>query len=225
LTVSGSAFHHHLHHHFAMPITLPKSRAELDKASNALARIRSATSVADVESAWVDFLHSLERSWNKLHAQLKSHRRFHSWRGRYESLRKDDELLSYVTNARGAHEHTLAETTMIPYSQSSLHDHSVRAGGEGLPELGIIHQAFELTMQADGANVSEDLKVSDTQEHKARLPASEARLPSITNRGRRYGAPTSHLGASVDPTNVAAIAGLALDWYFAAIAAAEAHFD
>jgi len=91
--------------------TLQYARAELGKARASIEEMHGAKSLSEFEGSWKDFLHKLERVWNKAVNVCGKNPRFNGWKGKYEKLRREDELLAYFTNARDAEEHTVAEIT------------------------------------------------------------------------------------------------------------------
>lgn len=59
------------------------------------------------ERGWQDFVQSIERAWNKIEARCGKEQKWPKLRSKYVRLRKTDELLRYVTQARNATEHTI----------------------------------------------------------------------------------------------------------------------
>jgi hypothetical protein len=93
---------------------LSVARKELRQASEALTALRVAQNFKKLDECWVRFLHNIERTWNKMRAEMKNNTKWTGWpeRGHIERLRKEDPLLSYLRNARGAEEHGLADITV-----------------------------------------------------------------------------------------------------------------
>ena len=67
--------------------------------------MRDATDFEHYEKSWLDYLHYLDRGWNKLEKLLAgiSHQKLSHAR----QTRKSDALLSYLMHARNVDEHTI----------------------------------------------------------------------------------------------------------------------
>lgn len=167
----------------------------------------AAASLDEYEEHWKEFLRRVERCWNKAHAHYGKSPKWNGWQGRIDRLRRTDPLLSYLVNARGAEEHTVNEiTTRHP-------------GGIGInPAEG--NSLYIERMEVNNGVIS----VRSPQKIKVDfIPARMGLLP-VTNRGRTYGTPTLHLGNTIDPQNVQAVAGMALAFYEQVLREAEAFF-
>jgi len=89
---------------------LNNSYNELKKAKRYLDRMVKCDSFEEFEENWTNFLSSLEKVWNKSEreCQLFS-KKFQPWQGRFKSIRKSDQVLSYLKNARDADTHSIQE--------------------------------------------------------------------------------------------------------------------
>jgi hypothetical protein len=90
---------------------LPSLREMLNRCNEAVDTMTSAPSLETFELAWIEYLHRLERFWNRSLAHFSKSPKWAGWSGRYQTERRKDELLAYLTNARGADEHTVAPIT------------------------------------------------------------------------------------------------------------------
>jgi len=90
---------------------IDKPWKQLRKAESYIEKMATASSLGEYEEYWKEFLHNLERSWNKLTSHLKRSPKYQGWveRGKTEKLIRQDQLLSYLVNARGAEEHSVAD--------------------------------------------------------------------------------------------------------------------
>lgn len=174
-----------------------KPREALEKARAAAQALGTATSLAQVEERWKDYLFCLERVWNKAEAHFSRSPKWQGWQGTYVKQRRLDPLLVYLTKARDTEEHSIEPITEITH------------GGVGIkpadPERGAYFHKIELTnsvltVQADDPIVIDYI-----------LPS--LRLLPVTIRGRTYPVPKQHLGAAVDPSNIAAVASSGLKYY------------
>lgn len=180
---------------------------ELARARVAAQKMATAVSLDEYEENWKEFLRRIERCWNKAHAHYGKSPKWNGWNGPIDKLRRTDQLLSYLVNARGAEEHTVNEiTTRHP-------------GGIGInPAEGdsLYIERLEMSGGTLSINSPQKLNIAFTQARMGLVP--------VTNRGRTYATPTSHLGQSVDPHDVRTVANMALDFYEQALRDAEAFF-
>jgi hypothetical protein len=172
--------------------TLSIPRDELRQAREALASLRVAQDFNTLDQCWITVLKHLERCWNKTIASMNYNTKWQGWpeRGRIEGLRKTDQLLAYLRNARGAEEHGIAPITLK------------QPGGVGInpaPGSNSVH------LERISFN-KERLSIYSKHPYQVTLiPAQFALLP-VKNRGVIYPVPQMHLGqslASVDPVTVA----------------------
>ncbi len=61
----------------------------------------------EYERAWRDFLHCIERAWNKTCAEARGRKNWQRIESECEKLRKTDPLLRYLIHARNVSEHTI----------------------------------------------------------------------------------------------------------------------
>jgi hypothetical protein len=180
---------------------------ELAKARAAVDGMRAAKTLDEFEEAWKEYLGRLERVWNKGLSHFGKSPKWNGWKGQFESLRRTDPLLSYLVNARGADEHTVNEIV------------GREPGGIGInPAEG--NSLYIEHMEINNGNIF----IKSPQKIKVDfLPARTTLLP-VTNRGRVYPVPTTHLGNTVDPTNVIAVADAAAQFYEQFLVKAEEFF-
>jgi hypothetical protein len=181
---------------------------ELDDARIAFKAMESSKSLDDFEKHWKEYLHSLERIWSKSVAHFGLCSSWNGWKGRYESLRKKDPLLNYLTNARGAEEHTVAEITAR--EESSL---SFKAGPTGSAVI------KRITIMKDGT-----LSVFGDGSLVIAFSPGRIKLLPIVNRGRNYPIPSKHLGQSVLSDNVLEVAQAGINFYESFLADADEFF-
>jgi hypothetical protein len=188
---------------------IDKPRAQLSKAKSYIEQMENSNSLQNYEDNWKEFLHNLERSWNKLTSHLKRSPKYQGWtdRGKAEKLRRQDPLLSYLVNARGAEEHSVADIT------------SNEAGGIGInPAVGNSLHIKKMVMNNGQLTIDSDqaLKIEF-------IPGKMILLP-VENRGRIYQLPIEHLGQKIDYKNPVEIAKLGYDFYLNYFNKAEKHF-
>lgn len=180
---------------------------ELAKARAAIEAMRNAKTLDDFEESWKEFLGRIERVWNKAFSHFSKSPKWNGWKGKFEGLRKSDPLLTYLINARGADEHTVNEIV------------GKEPGGIGInaaegDSLYIEH------MEINNGNIF----IKSPQKIKVDFLPTRTTLLPVTNRGRTYPVPTTHLGNHVDPRNVIAIADAGAQFYKNFLAQAEEFF-
>ena len=82
---------------------------ELVKCEAILESMSYSNSASDFDDKWQQLLGYIERIWNKCNNHFMKSPKWSGWKGRFEIDRKNDPLLSYLKNARGAHEHAAQE--------------------------------------------------------------------------------------------------------------------
>lgn len=182
-------------------------RTELSKANTYVEGMRGAKSLDEFEDNWKNYLHRLERVWNKTLNHYSKSPKWNGWKGKYEQLRKSDLLLSYLINARGADEHTVNEIT------------SREPGGIG------INPAEGTKLVIDEMKINKG-SISIKSPHGIRIdfiPAKTVLVP-VTNRGRTYPVPTLHLGKPINPNKVVEIAEIGIRFYQTFLEDVESNF-
>lgn len=92
-------------------IPLIEPLKELKAASNAYQRMTDTGvgSFHQYDRHWRDFLHSLDRFWNKLVAACEGQQHWPRFKSKFGHLRKKDELLLYLVQARNVSEHSISQ--------------------------------------------------------------------------------------------------------------------
>ena len=168
--------------------------------------MREAASVEDLEAAWMSFLSELNKVWTKVDLVCRARPRFHAWQYPWREERQRDELLSYLQHARNAQTHTLVDPL-------ARRPGLMRIGGDGPVAI------RSLEILTDGRVVFDG-------EGTLRLEFEPGRIEvlPVVDRGRTYGPPSAHLGASFSTRNPIAVASAGLAYYSRLVEAAEAEF-
>jgi hypothetical protein len=180
---------------------------ELQRASDAIEAMRVASSLTDFEEQWKQFLHRVERVWNKMLGHFGRSPKWHGWASKHEHLRKADPLLSYLVNARRAEEHTVSD--IVSRSPSGIGINPAEGSSLYIKKI----------EQRDGK-----LVIESPQALKIEFIPGKVGLLPVTNRGRVYPIPSSHLGRPIDPAAVVELAQIAHGYYHAALHSAESFF-
>ena len=182
-------------------------KLELARARDAVHKMVAATSLDEYEENWKEVLRRLERCWNKAHAHFGKSPKWNGWQGRIDKLRRTDPLLSYLVNARGAEEHSVNDI-------SARHPGVIGINPAEGNSLYIEH--MEINQGVVSIRSPQKLKIDFIPDRIGLLP--------VTNRGRTYDIPRTHLGKGVDPADVRAIAEMGIAFYEEVLRDAEAFF-
>ena len=188
---------------------IDKPWKQLKKAESYIEKMSNAATLDDYEESWKDFLHNLERAWNKLVSHLKRSPKYQGWieRGKTEKKRRQDQLLSYLVNARGAEEHAVSDIT------------SQEAGGVGInPAVG--NSLFINMLEIKNGQMLIDSEQSIKIEF---IPGKVILLP-IENRGKRYDVPATHLGEELENSSPVDLAKKGIEFYHAYFEKVEKQF-
>lgn len=176
---------------------LKAARKELRLAQDALAKLRIAPDLDKLDESWVEFILCLERSWNKVRAEMSKHSKWQGWndRGHIEQMRTSDPLIAYLRFARGAAEHGVADITVK------------QRGSWGIRPLGSQSLHIEKLVIGPAGKITE-LKANSPMEIV--MSPAQLKLAPVKFRGVTYSVPTQHAGQPLasDPVTVAS-AGLA----------------
>jgi hypothetical protein len=182
---------------------------QLRKAESYIEKMTTASSLGEYEEYWKEFLHNLERSWNKLTSHLKRSPKYQGWveRGKTEKLRRQDQLLSYLVNARGAEEHSVADIS------------KQQPGGIG------INPAFGNSLHINKLEINNgQIHIDSDQPIRIDFIPGKVELLSVENRGRTYDIPSQHIGNDIKTNDPVEIAKLGVAFYKAYFEKAESHF-
>lgn len=186
----------------------PQIQAELNKCAGLLEEMAQTNSTQEFEERWQRFLGHLERIWNKCQNHFGKSPKWNGWKGRFEKQRRTDPLLSYLSNARGAHEHTVSDIT----------EHTPEAIGIGAGLSGSVHiKHLQIGPNGVLGEWTGDLAVTF-------IPGKVNPVP-VTNRGRVYPVPESHLGQKLPDNSALTLGRYGLAYYQKFVADAETFFD
>jgi len=188
---------------------IEKPWAQLEKAESFIKAMTSSQTLDEYEENWKEYFHSIERAWNKLTSHLKRSPKYQGWteRGRTEKLRRNDPLLSYLINARGAEEHSVADIT------------KQESGGIG------VNPAFGNTLHINKLEINNgQMHIDSVQPIKIEFIPGKVTLLPVDNRGRNYPVPSSHLDKPVASSDPVTIAKLGVSFYRDYFRMAEGNF-
>ncbi len=185
----------------------PQIQAELNKCAALLEEMAHTATAPEFEEKWQRFLGYLERIWNKCQDHFGRSPKWNGWKGRFEKQRRTDPLLSYLSNARGAHEHTVADIT----------ERTPGSIGIGAGPSGSVH-IKHLHIGPDG------VQGDWTGELAVTFTPGKVNPVSVTNRGRVYAVPEAHLSEKLPDNSALTLGRYGLAYYQKFVADAEAFF-
>ncbi len=205
-----------------MTLVLRKSREELAKAEKAYLELIAAQSVEQAEQAWLKLIHALEHVWYKTLNNMTTCSRFQGWSGKYVKLRRSDELLAYLKNARDADTHTISEPVGVDFENTGIASlEIIGADGSTLRYVDVPHIKKFLQKQGLHDNTVVHVDASNKSTTAARL----MRLNIIHNRSRSYRPPTTHLSNLLVSNDPVSVAKLALEFYTNFVNEVEVQFQ
>jgi len=182
--------------------------AELKMCANLLEEMAHTGSDQDFAERWQRFLGHLERIWNKCQNHFGKSPKWNGWKGRFEKQRRTDPLLSYLLNARGAHEHTVADIT-----EQTPETIEIRAAGLN----GGVHiKHLQIGPNGVQGEWTGDLAVT--------FIPGKVNPVSVTNRGRVYPVPEAHLCEKLPDNSALTLGHYGLAYYQKFVADADAFF-
>jgi len=93
------------------PLAIEQSRDNLQAMRDSLTILQSIADAQKTRIAWDQFLDGYYRIWQKLLEGSKDNTKHYAWYGRNVSIRRKDQLLTYVYQARNSVTHGLRELT------------------------------------------------------------------------------------------------------------------
>ena len=170
---------------------------ELRWANQALTQMQSAGDLNEYKKSWVDFLHYLDRARKKLVKHAHAGGSVQKYLSEVNRLRKDDELLLYLAQARNADEHSIQE--IVDKQAACL---TITGGTGG----GTIHRGvFEGSGRVGNLLHDGNLEIRFHPERLEVIP--------ISNWGVIYPAPESPLGGLLKTRIPHELAKIALKYY------------
>jgi len=157
------------------PLKHPKS--ELKAAQNSLENMRNSKSFEEFEEHWKTYLFCIEKVWNKIERSCMEFGDFQPWQGQYKKLRKKDELLQYIKQARDTDNHSIQDLSTL--KKSRLNMTPLNKGSHTIKHMVV---------------VSGQLQHYEGDPMKVEFTPATIKANRVKNNGRWYNPPRSHLG-------------------------------
>lgn len=172
---------------------------EIRIAETAVKRMEGSASLEEIEDEWKNFLAALERIWKKVERVCQPQvNTFQPWQGQYIRLRRKDQLLRYLKNARDAEDHTIYQTL-----QKMESENLITIGGPG----------DFVSIKKLAVNNGKIIEYNGSHSPKFIYKPERLELARVKNSSKWYNPPSSHLGIPIDDQNPIAIARLGLKFY------------
>jgi hypothetical protein len=190
-------------------IAVAQARARLERARTAVAAIKAAEGAEGaldaIVSAWADYLLAANSIFSKLEQGAKSNNKSKAWFGRIKNLRKTDDLLKYLHQARNVEEHGLNSSIQM-----------------SAPHLEFVSRDYRLPPERRGKDLL--LRLPNGTLAKMTMPDRMSLTEIVDERfGDRFDPPRSHMGKPFPAKNkIYDAAALALDTIETFIQEAEA---
>jgi hypothetical protein len=178
-----------------------KAKSRLRIAQKALGDLKTATSHQEFSDTWYTFLMAAKNVYTSLEQASKDAPQCRQWFGAVKSVRKSDELLQYLFQARDDEEHGVeAATELQPESIA----------------IGVSKPGFSSSMHITALNIDRGTIHLDATSHDGKpilieVSPAQTILKYVTGRGNvKYNPPTSHLGIPLTSGNPIEVAELGL---------------
>ena len=185
---------------------LKQARDEIRSAKKAIARMKDATTLEDLEDEWRNYLSAIEKIWIKTERSLAQNPKFQPWQGRYKRIRKKDSLLRYLKHARNSDQHTIEDLV-----EAKPGKHEIRI--EGPVAISKLRIEKGQLLEYEG---SKPLQISITPER--------TELIRVKDGSKGYNPPFEHKGKPISWPDPILVANLGLTFYTAFVEKAEKKF-
>lgn len=207
---------------------LEKAKDRLRLAKSAVENLRSCKTYQEFFDQWYVFLTSSKNIYTVLEQGSKSTPQSRQWFGKVKSLRKSDQLLQYLFEARNDEEHGLGESLRLQPARTTIGVAGAGASNDimlnGGPFRNVRVTNFNKAVQFEGG-VPEGVTVHSLDSKPVKIlrtPASTV-LVEVNARGnRKYAPPTSHMTKEVLDKSPLGVATLAISYYEILLKEAEA---
>lgn len=176
---------------------------KLNEAILGIEQMKSAEDRISYESGWVRFIESLQESWSSFYEEgLSTSTKFQPWAGKFEKVRKSDELLRYLVQSRHQSQH----------GNIAMEWHS----GSIQIAPGYFGHLKGLVINADGTFEVEANPLGKIHDRvQLKHDTGTPRLPVVVNRQHKqsYTPPETHLGKDITSLLPHELGTRAVDFY------------
>lgn len=187
---------------YAIQNILGGPRKDLKRAKAILEELATCESLEEFEAQWQDVLARIERAWQGVETRIASHPNGQNWISKYAKIKKKDQLLNYMKQARNSEWHVVSSSV----NSDILLSLTNKAGGH-IPIKSIRPEFKEgvltIHLESDDKGLELDVKA---------IPG-QARLSRIQNRGTWYDPPKTHLDIPISDLHPVAVGVLCVKFY------------
>jgi hypothetical protein len=174
-----------------------KNINKFDKAKKLIDLMLASSNLDEYEGHWKEFLHKLDKGFNKLDDLFKNDNRVREVIDSIKTARKSDPLIAYLMQARNSDEHSVRQIA------KRVEGHTKISGGVGGGK--IIKGTFE------GGKLPTNLITEGNVEIE--LAVDRLNIIPVINRGRQYDPPLICSGVKINTQIPHAIAAIGLTFY------------
>jgi hypothetical protein len=125
-------------------------------------------------------------------------------------MRRDDELLCYLKNARDAKEHTISQAVGIKFKETGMANIGVNGDDGSVMLLSSIPSIRDFWKKS---GLTEETIVHVSSDDKDKISSSSMKLNIVHNKGVSYSPPKIHLGKNLPDNDPLMVAKLGLVFY------------
>ncbi len=176
---------------------MQKKIKEFDKARELIEQMSLASNLEEYEEYWKEFLHKLDRGFNKLTDLYKNDKRAKRVIDSINTARNSDPLIAYLMQARNSDEHSIRQIT------DRVGGYTKITGGLGGGKIisGLIEGGKEPNSLVIDGNIEIEFKIDCLN------------IISVINYGRQFDPPLMCEGKTISTKIPHMIAAIGLDFY------------
>lgn len=181
---------------------LKGSQKDLKLAKALLEELANCTDLEEFQELWQDFLARLERAWHGAEAKIGPHPKGQAWVSKHAGMRRKDQLLNYMKQARNSEWHVVSSTV----ASNTLISLTNRSGGH-VPIQKIESNLKDGVLTINLTSNNKDLKLD------AKVIPGQPRLTRTQNRGTWYDPPRKHMDMTLQDVHPVAVGALCIKYY------------
>ena len=192
---------------------IAKARSRLRIATKSLDELKAATNHQDFADTWYTFLTAAKNVYTSLEQASKDTPQCRQWFGAQKALRKSDELLQYLFQARDDEEHGVESATELQEASIGI--------GANKPGFSTSMHIRSLSFDTNGV-MSLDATSYDGKPILVEVTPAHSILKPVVGRGNiKYDPPTGHLGKPLRDNKPIIVAELGLSYLTSLVDQAE----
>ncbi|QWE16293.1 hypothetical protein [Polynucleobacter sp. AP-Nino-20-G2] len=184
---------------------MQKKIKEFEKAKELIELMSSVSNLEEYEEYWKEFLHNLDRGFNKLKDLYKNDKRAKRVIDAINTARNSDPLIAYLMQARNSDEHSMRQITDKAGGYTKI------TGGLGGGKIirGIL----------EGGKAPDNLVIEGNFDIEFKIDSLH--IISVINCGKKFDPPKICAGKDISTETPHIIAAIGLDFYLEKISQIE----